>query len=586
MRNAMIRITVTLGLLISLVGCTTAYVPKPVEHQHFNPEASTGYQSQSKVIAPQAMVASANPLATQAGYDILRQGGSAVDAAIAMQLVLGLVEPQSSGIGGGGFILAFNPKQGLETIDGRETAPAAVDSSLFLKEDLQPLDFYTAVNSGRSVGVPGLVAAMAKAHQRQGKLAWSDLFGPAIRLANEGFAVSPRLNSLLRSDQYLVQQEAARSYFYDEQAQAWPVGYRLRNPELAQVYQRLATEGASAFYEGVIAEQIVEAVQSHPNPGSLSLADFKNYKALWREPLCSTVRVYVVCGMAPPSSGSLAVMQILGMLSHTPIANYPPTSALAIHYFSEASRLAFADRDAYVADPEAMALKAEWLVDAAYLKQRASLIQANRALTQVEAGQPVPGLTPHDAEPALELPSTTHLVAADEYGGVVSMTTSIESAFGSKIFTQGFLLNNQLTDFSFSRLAPDATPVRNQVAANKRPRSSMAPMIVFNENQPVIAIGSPGGSAIILYVAKALMGLMEWGLDIQAAIDLPNYGSRNHVIEVEENQGLEPLTERLRAMGHQVEFVPFPSGLQGIVRHHGQWEGGADPRREGAVMGY
>ena len=583
MKFAFSRVMSLLSVLV-VMGC--ASVNTPEGHQHLNPEAATGYQHRDKVLAEQAMVASANPLATQAGYDILRKGGSAVDAAIAMQLVLGLVEPQSSGIGGGGFILAFNPEQGLATIDGRETAPAGVDAELFLNDTKQPMAFFDAVNSGRSVGVPGLVAAMAEAHQRQGKLAWSELFAPAIALATNGFEVSPRLHQLLSADEHLIQQEAARRYFYDASGEAWPVGHRLRNPQLARVYQSIASEGPSAFYEGPIASEIVAAVQSHRLSGQLSLSDLKNYQAIVREPVCSDYRDYMMCGMAPPSAGSIAVMQILGLLTNTPIAQYEPTSAPAIHYFSEASRLAFADRDAYIADPSAMTIDPSWLLEPRYLQQRAGLIDAHQSMGKAQPGQPAAVLTQHYAEPAHEIPSTTHLVAADEYGGVVSMTTSIEFVFGSKIFTQGFLLNNQLTDFSFTSESPEGEPILNQVAANKRPRSSMAPMMVFKEEKPVIAVGSPGGSAIILYVAKTLMGVMEWGLDIQEAINLPNYGSRNQATEIEENQGLDRQADALRSIGHELNVVSFPSGLHGIERRGGMWVGGADPRREGIVMGY
>ncbi|MCQ9617133.1 gamma-glutamyltransferase [Paenalcaligenes niemegkensis] len=388
-------------------------------------------------------------------------------------------------------------------------------------------------------------------------------------------------------DTELPKQEAALQYFYDAHQQAWPIGHRLRNPQLARVYQKIAAEGPAAFYEGDVASAMVSAVQGHQLPGQLSLSDLQAYKAVVRDSLCTDFRAYVMCGMGPPSSGSLAVMQILSLLEHTPIAEYEPTSAAAIHYFAEAGRLAFADRDAYVADPSAMTVSPAWLLDSDYIKQRASLIQPQQSMGKAQPGQPIQVLTRSYVEPALEIPSTTHLVAADEYGGVVSMTTSIESVFGSKIFTEGFLLNNQLTDFSFTSESPEGKPIRNQVAANKRPRSSMAPMMVFQNEKPVIAVGSPGGSAIILYVAKALMGVMEWDLDIQQAINLPNYGSRNQATELEQDQGLERQADALRAIGHEVKFVSFPSGIQGIERNRqGQWVGGADPRREGAVMGY
>lgn len=553
--------------------------------EDINPEAATDHTRQALARADQYMVSAANPLASQAGIDILARGGSAADAAIAMQWVLNLVEPQSSGIGGGGFALSYDAASGqVHAWDGRETAPAAAARNRFLR-DGKVLSFSDAVNNGLSVGTPGLVSMLAKLHQQSGRLPWNDLFGPAIALAESGFPVSPRLHSLLASNTELSSQPAAAGYFYDPGGRPWPVGHSLRNPALAQVFRRLADEGADAFYAGELAQRMVDAVAQHPVPGDLSLADLAGYRAKQRDPLCQPYRVYVICGMPPPSSGGVAVLQMLQILSHTPLSDLEPDSLLAVHYFAEAGRLAYADRDHFVADPDFVEVPMEGLLDPDYLRKRSALISADRAMGIALPGQPAGESGEYGAGTTPELPSTTHMVAADADGNVVSMTTTIESAFGSKIFVDGFLLNNELTDFSLTDSDAQGAPVANRVQPLKRPRSSMSPIIVLRDGKPYMAIGSPGGSAIINYVAKTLLAVLDWDMDIQQAIDLPHRGSRNRYTELEKGTGLASLTEGLTQMGHDVREIDFPSGLHGVVITEAGLQGGADPRREGRAMG-
>ncbi|MGB3288217.1 MAG: gamma-glutamyltransferase [Burkholderiaceae bacterium] len=559
-------------------------LPPAQAKEDIQPEAATGLLRHGIVRARDYMISSANPLASRAGARILAQGGSATDALIATQMVLNLVEPQSSGIGGGAFVVRYDAKQGVvQSYDGRETAPAAARSDRFMK-DGKAIPFREAVNSGRSVGVPGVVAVLGLMHDQHGRASWASLFQPAIELAERGFPVSPRLHALLKKDSDLPRQAAAAAYFYDAQGQPWPVGHVLKNPAFAAALRRIAADGPRAFYEGRTARDIVAAVASHAVPGDLSLADLSGYRAKARQPLCAPYKAYVLCGMPPPSSGPLAVIQMLEILSHTPIAGLSPVSLEAVHYFSEAGRLAFADRDVYVADPDFIQVPVAGMLDPRYLALRAGLIKPQASMGRAPPGDPagLKAIRGQDASP--ELPSTSHIVAVDRTGNVVSMTSSIETAFGSKIFVDGFLLNNQLTDFSLSDVDAQGKPVANRLQPLKRPRSSMAPMIVLKDGKPFMAIGSPGGAAIINYVAKTLLGVLDWGLDIQQAIDLPNYGSRNRFTELEKGR-LPELAAPLRAMGHEVREVDFPSGLQGIVLTPDGLEGGADPRREGLAVG-
>ncbi|CAM4058403.1 gamma-glutamyltransferase [Bordetella muralis] len=555
-------------------------------HENLNPEIASGYTTRQAVTAQDLMVATANPLATQAGYRILQAGGSAVDAAIAAQLVLGLTEPQSSGIGGGGFLVHYAAaNRQLRVYDSRETAPAAARPDRFLR-DGKPLPFAQAVNNGRSVGTPGLLRGLELAHRQQGKLPWRSLFQPAIELATQGFAVSPRLHAQIsESRDALAAQPAAARYFLDAEGKPWPVGHVLKNPDYAAVLSRVADKGPDTFYHGDIARDIVAAVRGHASPGDLSVADLAGYRARVRDAVCGDYREYRLCGAPPPSSGPLAVLQMLGILQHFPMNQLGPNSVQAVHYFAEAGRLAYADRGFYVGDPEFVRVPVQAMLNPAYLAQRATLIHLDRSMGTALPGDPAKLLSQRAQDDALELPSTTHVVVVDAQGNVLSMTNTIESAFGSKIFVRGFLLNNELTDFSMSFQDPEGRPVANRVQPGKRPRSSMAPMIVFRDGQPYMAVGSPGGSAIINYVAKTLVGVLDWNLDIQQAIALPNMGSRNQATELEQGTALAEMAPLLRAKGHEVKVTEFPSGIQGIVMDRGVLTGGADPRREGLVLG-
>ena len=550
-----------------------------------DPEAAVSTTRHTLAEATQFMVSAANPLATRVGVGILEKGGNAVDAAIAVQLVLGLVEPQSSGIGGGGFMLVYDQaEQRLTSFDARETAPMAAHYRQFIHQG-KALSWPEAVNSGLSVGVPGLLRGLAEMHKTHGRLPWAVLFEPAISMAEQGFEVSPRLHGLLTRSSGLKASASAGAYFYRD-GQALPVGYRLINPELGRVYRQVAQHGVDVFYTGEIARAIVDAVGAHDRPGHLSLDDMASYRVVRREAVCTGYRVYTLCGSGPPSSGPIAVMQILGMLAHTPVLDHAPDSAQAVHYFAEAGKLAYADRDVYVADPDFADVPVKALLDPGYLAQRAAAISPERAMKKGLPGSP-PGIDPADfgLDESAELPSTTHISVVDAQGNAVSMTTSVESAFGNKMLVRGFLLNNQLTDFSLAGVDAQGRPLLNRVEPGKRPRSAMAPMMVFRDGQVHMLIGAPGGTAIINYVAKTLLGVLGYGLDIQRAIDLPNRGSRNYGTEIEEGTGLTDVVPALMDKGHDVKIRPLPSGLQGIVRTETGWQGGADPRREGLALG-
>ncbi|VFR33412.1 Gamma-glutamyltranspeptidase [plant metagenome] len=557
-----------------------------VAQEDRNPEAASGRGAHSLAHASKHMVATANPLASEAGQRMLRKGGSVMDAAIAAQLVLNLVEPQSSGIGGGAFLMLYTAAdQTLRGYDGRETAPASAGADRFLKGG-KPIPFDDAVNSGLSVGTPGLLRMLELAHRQHGKLPWATLFQPAIDLAEQGFPVSPRLHTLTAGNRALARQPAAAAYFLQADGSAWPVGHRLKNPAFAEVLRAVAAGGADAFHTGPIARDIVAAVRGHAVPGDLSEADLRGYQARERDPVCGRYRMYQVCGMAPPSSGGIAVLQMLGMLEQHALREQKPASLAAVHFFSEAGRLAYADRDRYVADPDFVDVPVKAMLDPAYVQARGALIRPDRSMGEAAPGDPAGLLAQRGVDATPELPSTSHLVAVDDDGNALSMTTTIESEFGSKIFVRGFLLNNELTDFSLSGTDDAGRAVANRVEPGKRPRSSMAPTLVFRNGQPYMAVGSPGGSAIINYVAKTLVGVLDWNLDIQAAIDLPNFGSRNKATELEEGTAVATLAPALQRMGHAVQVLPFPSGVHGIViQRDGLLEGGADPRREGRALG-
>ncbi|MFO1309312.1 MAG: gamma-glutamyltransferase [Burkholderiales bacterium] len=542
------------------------------------------------VRAQRFIAVTANPHATDAAYAILKRGGSAVDAAIAAQLVLGLVEPQSSGIGGGAFMLVHDARHArLTAYDGRETAPAAATPERFLNPDGTPMAFRDAVATGLAVGVPGVLRMLELAHRRHGRLAWAELFAPAIALAEGGFRVSPRLASLIASDAHLKADPRASRYFFDAEGRPLAAGTLLANPAYAATLRAVARGGADAFYRGPIAEDIVATVRRPPSrPGDLALSDLAGYRAIEREPVCGAYRRHRVCGMPPPSSGGTTVLAILGMLEPYDVASMGAASFWSVHFVSEAGRLAYADRNAFVGDPAFVDVPAG-LVDPAYLRERSRAIRATATLGRAEAGVPPSrsarkvAYAPADAA---ELPSTSHLSIVDAQGNAVAMTTSIEDAFGSRRMTAGgFLLNNQLTDFSFEPSAA-GRPVANRVEPGKRPRSSMAPTIVYDERGRVtFVVGSPGGSAIINYVAKSILAVVDWKLDPQAAVALPNFGSRNGPTELERGTPVASLAERLRALGHDVSVQPLVSGAGAILRTRDGWAGGADPRREGAARG-
>jgi len=553
------------------------------------------------------MAAAAHPLAAQAGLEILRAGGSAIDAAIAIQMVLTLVEPQSSGIGGGAFLLHWDGKR-VQSFDGRETAPAAAGENLFVDAQGKAMGFMDAVVGGRSVGVPGALRMLELAHRQHGRLSWERLFAPAIRLAESGFPLPLRLQNELSTEKNLVRTPAARDYFYNADGTPKAAGTWLKSPELAATLRVIASSGADAFYRGPIAADIVAAVRGHTgNPGTMVAADLSAYEAKERPPVCSDYKTWRVCGMGPPSSGGIAIAQMLGMFSVRNIAVVPPVlvdgrlqpQPDAVHLFSEIGRLVYADRAQYVADSDFVPVDVAALISPTYLAQRARLV-TDRSLGRASAGVPPAMKTAWAPDVSPLRPATSHVSVVDAFGNAVSMTTSIENAFGSRLMVRGFLLNNQLTDFSFlpreadgnGAMRADGALVANRVQPGKRPRSSMAPTLIFDRatGRLVATLGSPGGSQIINYVGKTIVAVLDWNLDIQQAIALPNFGSRNGPTELEQGRVGAALGEALRTRGHEVRTLDLTSGLQGIVRATQAdgstlWIGGADPRREGIVLG-
>lgn len=586
-------------------------MPEPVE-QYVPPEPPSGYLPKTISYARKDMVVAAHPLAVKAGVAILAQGGSAVDAAIAVQMVLNLVEPQSSGIGGGAFLLHFDKGANqLLAYDGRETAPGGAGPDLFIDADGKPLGFLAAVDGGRSVGTPGLLRMLEAAHKAHGKLPWKALFDPAITLSEDGFAISQRMSASIASaaGRIKAQGEPGASYFLNADGTAKAAGTLLKNPALAITLKAIAAGGADAFYQGEIARDIVAKVNNHPgNPGRLALADLARYTHRLREPVCSVYRVqYRVCGMPAPSSGGIAVLQTLGILQSFDLAAMKPDTLDSVHVVSEAYRLAFADRALYVADPDFVSVPQAGLIDADYLKERAKLISMQKSMGTPVAGTP-PGVNgAKGQDQSLAWPSTTHLSIVDAAGNAVSMTSSIENGFGSLQMVRGFLLNNQLTDFSFSATDAAGKPIANSVQAGKRPRSSMAPTIIFNAATGDLEgmIGSPGGSAIIQYTAKSILGMTDWGLNVQQAINLPNFGAQTNASTAIEKGSLIDTTairDGLKGRGHSVvQSESFTSGLHGLVFNGlrangsagllarnpgaGTYAGGADPRREGIALG-
>lgn len=538
------------------------------------------------VLSENWMIAAANPHAVEAGAAILRAGGGAADAMVAVQAVLGLVEPQSSGLGGGAFLVWYDAASGeMTTLDGRETAPLAVTPTLFQNDAGEPLKFFDAVVGGRSVGTPGTPALMAEAHRRWGHSPWPTLFEAAITLANDGFAVSPRLAGLVERDAERLARFAPTAAYFLPGGVPLQVGDLLQNPDYADTLQILAAKGADGFYTGPVAADIIRTIATAAgNPGVLSELDLAIYQIRERAPVCVSYRGHDVCGMGPPSSGALTVGQILGMLENYDLAAMGPDSAETWRLIGDASRLAFADRGRYMADSDFVPMPTKGLVDPAYLAQRAALLNGDAALTDIAPGKPEfdhAMIWADDA--AIELPSTSHISIVDSYGNVLSMTTTVENAFGSRLMVRGFLLNNELTDFSF-RSHRDGVPIANRIEPGKRPRSSMSPTIVMKDGAPVLAIGSPGGSRIIGYVATSIIAWLDWGMDVQQAVSIPHAVNRFGTYDLEEETVAADLQEPLEAMGFKVKVRGLNSGLHAIAIGNGL-QGGADPRREGIALG-
>ena len=548
-----------------------------------DPEAASGVTQHKAVSTNAFMVVSAHPLASQAGYAVLKQGGHAVDAMVAVQTMLGLVEPQSSGLGGGAFALYYDAKSNtLTTFDARETAPMQADESLFLDAEGDTLGFFEAVVGGRSVGVPGTPKLLWDLHQRYGTLPWKNLLQPAIKQAQSGFEVSPRLSASITADQLRLASDATTAAYFLPKGEPLQAGAQLHNPDYAQSLSQLAQKGVDWFYQGPIAAQIVEKVRRAANPGKLSLQDFADYKVIERPPVCLDYRAHKVCGMGPPSSGAHTVGQILGILEQYDLSQFAPDDPQAWHLISEASRLAFADRGRYLADPDYVTIP-EGLLDKDYLKQRSTLIDPKSAQPGFEAGLP-PGAIPMTNGHTHEQPSTTHFVIVDRTGNVLSVTSTIENAFGSRLMVGGFLLNNELTDFSF-KPSDEQGLIANRVEGGKRPRSSMAPTIVFKNNQPRFALGSPGGSRIINYVANTLVRLIDWQMPAQTAINAPHISARFDQVDIEAGSTYESMQRSFEQLGHQVGVKDLNSGIHAVVFDQGKLIGAADPRREGVAMG-
>jgi gamma-glutamyltranspeptidase/glutathione hydrolase len=541
----------------------------------------------AEVIAKHHLISAANPYAAEAGRQMMRDGGSAVDAAIAAQLVLTLVEPESSGIGGGDFMIVYDPKSGRVTsFDGRETAPASATPGMFLDASGKPRAHFDAIPGGLSTGVPGAIAMFDMAHKKYGRLPWAKLFAPAIKLARDGFPVGRKLAATLRAFPQLAGMPDIKRYFYKADGTPLAQGEILKNPELAKTLQLIAKRGPKAFYTGVIAQHIVDAVQHAPvNPGAMTLADLASYHAVERPAVCGAYRQYRLCSMGPPSSGGVAVLQILGMLERFPQAQLQPGSLSGVHLFTQASRLAFADRAMYLADPDVINVPVAGLIDRTYLAQRSAAIDPMKDMATAQAGTPPQKHARYAPQRTPQLPGTSHLSVVDDHGEVVSMTMTVEFVFGSEIMANGFFLNNELTDFSFEPVR-DGKPVANSPAPGKRPMSAMSPTIVFGpDSKFAIATGSPGGPAIIDFVAQSLIAMIDAGLGPQQATALPHALNLNGRTILEKGTPLEALSAPLTAMGHTVVSADLESGLHIIQRVSGGYAGGADPRRDGEVLG-
>ena len=571
-----------LGAGVALMACLAA----ATADMRAAPEPATGRATKQTVTAREYMAAAAHPLAAQAGEEILERGGNAIDAMVAVQFMLNLVEPQSSGIGGGAFLLYWDADaERLHAFDGRETAPLDAGPDYFLGSDGEPLPFWEALVGGRSVGVPGTLLLLETVHRRFGSMDWGELIEPTVQLARRGFEISPRLEQSIASEREhdLDRFDAAKAYFFDDEGNPRKAGTVLRNPEFADTLEQIARHGSRVFYEGDLAREIVRTVRESPNPGLMTLDDLRRYSVNERDSVCLPYRAFRVCGMGPPTSGGLTVGQILGILSHFDMAGLP--RAEAVHLYLEAAKLAYADRGRYMADSDFVDVPARGLLDPEYLESRSALVDEARAMEEAQPGEP-PGSRAasrtgyRQPEPA----GTSHFVIRDAQGNALSMTTTIETGFGSRLMVGGFLLNNELTDFSF-RPEIDGDPVANRVEGGKRPRSSMAPTIVFHDSRPYLLLGSPGGSRIINYVAKSLVAVLDWEIDLQEALDMCHFANRNGATELEQDCDANDLRPALEARGHRMEDREMNSGIHAILIHDGVLHGAADSRREGVVLG-
>lgn len=579
----MVRKTAVIAAVLALGLPLAARAQTPA-----SPEAASTRAEKTLVTASRAVVATANPVASQVGADILSAGGSAADAAIAIQLALTLVEPQSSGLGGGAFALYWvGAKKKLTSYDARETAPGGATPEMFLDGEGKPIPFADGVLGGRAVGVPGTPRLIEALHKKHGRLPWARLFDPAIRLAEQGFAMSPRLVALLGQEKALRADPVAAAYFYQPDGSPKPVGTILRNPDLAATLKTLQKHGAGAFYRGDIADSILARVSQPPRPSSMTAEDLAAYRVKERPVVCGPYRRFEVCGMGPPSSGGVAVVQMLGLLERFDMKASGAGTLASVHLFTQAHRLAFADRGRYLADPDFVPQPVAGLLDRGYLSRRSALIDPARDMGTAQPGEPArqTAALADDASP--ELPSTSHLIVVDRWGDAISMTTTIEDGFGARRMVRGFLLNNEMTDFSFLP-AQGGQPVANRVEAGKRPRSSMSPTMVFAPGAKLtMLVGSPGGSQIIGYVAQTLVSLIDWQLDPQAAVAAGHYGNPNGPTQLERGTEAEKLADGLKAMGHQdVRVIEMTSGLSAVVRAGPAWQAGVDPRREGRAIGF
>ena len=572
------------ALVVSALGSSPVFAVE----EDLAPESATGISKNASVISEGALVVTAHPLATAAGQQILRNGGTAADAAVAIQAMLTLVEPQSSGIGGGAFMLYWDQQhKQLHAYDGRETAPALAGEKLFYR-DGKPMKWHDAMVGGRSVGTPGVLKMLELSHSRHGNQSWKSLFSSAIQQSKEGFTVGPRLHQLIASNinPGLKRYPEALNYFFTGEGEPLPIGFNRTNPELAQSLTLIAEKGASAFYQGPLARKITEKVQQiSDNPGLLSMNDMAAYAAKERSPICLPYLSYKVCGFPPPTSGGVTVLQILKLLENQPLADMPPNSLEFNHLFTQASRLAFADRGRYLADADFVDVPVNELLSQPYLDQRAQLISAEQDMGKAAAGKPEKINLSRADDKSPERPSTSHFVVRDQWGNAVSMTTSIEMAFGSTVMAGGFLLNNQLTDFSFVA-EKDGQLVANRVQPGKRPRSSMSPFMVFDKNGELYAaIGSPGGSRIINYVAQSLLVMLNTDMPLQEVVSLPHVSNRNSLTELEQGTPAEQLQEQMEKLGHKIKVRDLNSGLHGFRRlSDGRWESGVDNRREGEAL--